>query len=112
MSDGMSNPYLVDLPFEADLCLRQIQQHVLRAEQSFKTPLEIFIDALFSYAELWGIRHDRDNPHDGGGSDDDDDHRSPDPPSPPLPRPDDGAALDLELRELIAAPAILTSRSR
>jgi hypothetical protein len=77
-----SNPYVIDLPFEVDLCLRQIQGWALRQRMSWRTPTEIITEALYFFADHWC---------DYGDDDDEDDHRPPDPP-PPLPRPDDTTA--------------------
>jgi hypothetical protein len=93
MSDPADNPYLVDLPFEADLCLKQIQGSLLASRQQWRTPTEIITLALESYADYWRGRGDDDG---------DDDHHPPDPPGP-LPQPDDADAVDIELRELVQA---------
>jgi hypothetical protein len=93
MSDPTVNPYLVDLSFEADLCLRQIQASLLTQRSQWRTPAEIITEALYVFADYWRGR---------GDPDDDDDHHPPDPPGP-LPRPDDADAADIELRELVMA---------
>jgi hypothetical protein len=94
MSDLTDNPYLVDLPFEVDLCLRQIQASLLTQYHQWRTPAEIIAEALYFFADSW---------RDRGDPDDDDDHHPTDPPEP-LPGPDDADAVDLELRQLISVP--------
>ena len=91
MSGHADNPYLVDLSFEADLCLRQIQASLLTQFHQWRTPVEIITDALYVFADYWRGR---------GDDDDDDNHLPPDPPGP-LPKPDDADAADIELRELV-----------
>ena len=61
-----SNPYVIDLPFEVDLCLRQIQGWALRQRMSWRTPTEIITEALYFFADHWC---------DYGDDDDEDDHR-------------------------------------
>jgi hypothetical protein len=101
---GDQNPYVVDLSFEADLCLQQLmtggyrrwRRRWLQRRRPPQVPVEIIEEALFLLFDAYG-RGRNDGPDD----------LPPDPPSPPppLPRPDEGAAidLDLELRELVKA---------
>jgi hypothetical protein len=107
MTPEMTNPYVVDLSFEVDLRIRKIQHAMCLEQQMWRTPTEIITEALYRYAERWGIRDDRDDdaPAAGGDdhedNDDDDGHRPPDP--PPRPRSQPGAMVDwdLALRKLI-----------
>jgi hypothetical protein len=98
MSDLADNPYVIDLAFEADLCLRQIQASLLTQYHQWRTPAEIIVEALYFFADYWRGRGDDD-----GNDDGDDDHFPPDPPGP-LPGPDDADAVDLELRQLLSVP--------
>jgi hypothetical protein len=98
MSGLADNPYIVDLAFEADLCLRQIQGSLLTQYHQWRTPAEIIAEALYVLADHFG-HHGHRGDYDGSG---DDDRRPPEPPGP-LPRPDEAGAVDIELRELVQA---------
>ena len=104
---GMTNPYVIDLSFEADLRIRKIQQVVLKRRHAWKTPAEIITDALYWYAEHQGIRDDRYEVDDSGDEDagDGDDHRGPDPDRPGSPPPPGDAVEIIREAELVLADA-------